>query len=172
MNSAAYWIKKLSLGRHPEGGYYREVYRSAENIPQDALPGRYDGTRAFSTSIYYLLPGDEVSRFHRLRSDEVWHFYQGRSLFLYVLSPAGGLDRTRLGSNMEAGDVFQAVVPAGCWFGAAVSARRSYSLVGCAVAPGFDFRDFELGRREDLLELYPQHAAIIRRLTRPHRSRD
>jgi predicted cupin superfamily sugar epimerase len=166
VNTAAYWIKKLRLERHPEGGYYKEAYRSPEVIPRKALPRRYGGPRVFSTSIFYLLKGDEVSYFHRLRSDETWHFYSGFCLSVYVLSPAGKLTRIRLGRNSEAGEVFQAVVPAGHWFGAAVGRRNSYSLVGCTVAPGFDFSDFELGRRDELLGLYPRHQGIIRRLAR------
>lgn len=168
MNAADHWIKKLGLERHPEGGYYKEVYRSTEVIPQKALPRRYDGPRVFSTFIFYLLGGDEVSYFHRLRSDEIWHFYRGSCLSLYVLSPAGRLKQTRLGRNFEAGEVFQAVVPAGHWFGAAVGRRNSYSLVGCTIAPGFDFRDFELGQRNELLAVYPRHQAIIKKLASPH----
>jgi predicted cupin superfamily sugar epimerase len=167
MNAAADWIKKLRLETHPEGGHYREVYRSPEAIPQKGLPRRYDGPRVFSTSIFYLLRRDEVSYFHRLRSDEIWHFYRGSCLFLFVLSPAGKLSRIRLGRNSKAGEIFQAVVPAGHWVGAAVGRRNSYSLVGCTVAPGFDFLDFELGRRDELLALCPRHRAIIIKLTMP-----
>lgn len=166
MKTVDYWIRKLNLVRHPEGGYYREVYRSAEEISEEALSSRYDGPRVFSTAIYYLLSGDEVSFFHRVKSDEIWHFYQGSYLSLYVISPAGKLSEIRLGRNFEAGQVFQAVVPAGHWFGAAVGESNSFSLVGCTVAPGFDFRDFELGQRKELLALYPQHQAIIKKLTR------
>jgi len=163
---AEYWIKKLHLARHPEGGYYREIYRSAETIPKEALPDRYDGSRAFSTSIYYLLPGNEVSYFHRLKSDEVWHFYQGSPVSLFVISPAGEYVETNLGPDFDSGQVSQTVIPAGHWLGAAVRTRGSYALVGCTVAPGFDFQDFELGRRQELLTLFPQHQAIIQSLTR------
>jgi predicted cupin superfamily sugar epimerase len=167
VNTAAYLIKKLRLERHPEGGYYREAYRSPEAIYQKALPRRYDGPRVFSASIFYLLRSDEVSYFHRLRSDEIWHFYRGSRLSVFVLSPAGKVSRIRLGRNSKAGEIFQALVPAGHWFGAAVGRPNSYSLVGCTVAPGFDFLDFELGRRDELLALYPRHRAIINKLTMP-----
>ncbi len=166
MKTAEYWTQKLRLARHPEGGYYREIYRSAESISKEALPDRYEGSRVFSTSIYYLLPGHEVSYFHRLKSDEVWHFYQGSPVSLYVISPAGDFNETRLGPDFDAGQVLQAVIPSGHWLGAAVSTVNSYSLVGCTVAPGFDFRDFEVGLRQELLALFPQHQAIIINLTR------
>lgn len=166
MKTAEYWIQKLRLTRHPEGGYYREIYRSAEKIPKEALPDRYDGPRIFSTSIYYLLPGNEASYFHRLKSDEVWHFYQGSPVSLFVISPAGGLSETNLGPDFDSGQVLQSVIPAGHWLGAALKARKSYVLVGCTVAPGFDVRDFELGRRQELLALFPQHQAIILNLTK------
>jgi hypothetical protein len=166
MQTAGHWIKALDLSRHPEGGFYREAYRSREEIPARALPDRYAGQRTFATSIYFLLPSDEVSVFHRLKSDEVWHFYQGSFLSLYMISPAGELREIRLSGNFEAGHVFQAVVPSGNWFGAAVGEPDSYSLVGCTVAPGFEFIDFELGQREKLLSLFPQHQDVILKLTR------
>jgi predicted cupin superfamily sugar epimerase len=166
MNPGEYWIQKLGLARHPEGGYFREIYRSSEGIPRKGLPDRYDGPRFFSTSMYYLLSGEEVSYFHRLKSDEIWHFYRGSFLSLYVISPEGRLGEIQIGSDIEAGQVFQTVIPAGHWFAASVGEPDSYSLVGCTVAPGFDFRDFELGQRNELLAVYPQHQAIIKKLTR------
>lgn len=166
MQGADYWIEKLRLVKHLEGGYFREVYRSEETIPADALNERYSGERAFSTSIYFLLRGDEVSHFHRLKSDEVWHFYAGSSLIIHFISTAGKHCTIKLGGNFEKGEVFQSVVEKGCWFGAVVNDTSSYSLVGCTVAPGFGFDDFELGRREDLIELYPEHKTIIKKLTR------
>jgi hypothetical protein len=166
MKTAEYWIRKLRLARHPEGVYYRENYRSAETIPKEVLPDRYDGPRVFSTSIYYLLPGNEVSYFHRLKSDEGWHFYRGSFVSLFVISPAGELSEIKLGPSFDSGQVLQAVIPAGSWLGAAVISRKSFALVGCAVAPGFDFRDFELGRRQELLALFPRHRAIILNLTK------
>ena len=166
MKTAEYWIQKLCLVRHPEGGYYREIYRLAESIPKEALPDRYDGARAFSTSIFYLLPGNEVSYFHRLKSDEIWHFYQGSPVSLFVISATGDFNESILGPNFGSGQVLQAVIPAGHWLGAAVRARESYVLVGCTVAPGFDFHDFELGRRQEMLALFPQHQTIVLNLTK------
>lgn len=166
MQSADCWIEKLKLVKHPEGGYFREVYRCEETIPADALNGRYSGERAFSTSIYFLLRGDEVSHLHRLKSDELWHFYAGSSLTIYFIDLSGKHFTIKLGGDFEKGEVFQTVAEKGCWFGAVVNDPASYTLVGCTVAPGFGFDDFELGRREDLIELYPEHKTIIEKLTR------
>ena len=165
MKDANYWIKALRLSRHPEGGYFRETYRSGEVIANYSLLERYDGERCFSTSIHFLLRGDEVSRLHRLKSDELWHFYEGSPLTIHIIDKVGDYSTTRLGSDFEKGQVFQIVIQAGCWFGASVDALKSYSLVGCTVAPGFEFDDFELGNRENLIGLYPQHKSIIEMLT-------
>ena len=160
MHPASHWIDHLRLLKHPEGGYFRETYRSAEQIPQDGLPARFDSPRAFSTAIYFLLPSEEVSALHRIKSDEVWHFYVGSQLTIHVIDQNGAYSQIKLGD-----DCFQAVVRAGCWFGATVDESQSYALVGCTVAPGFDFADFETAKRADLLARYPQHRAIIERLT-------
>ncbi len=157
---AAAWIGLLDLAPHPEGGYYRETYRSADTIPTAG------GPRALSTAIYFLLPGDQVSALHRIRSDEVWHFYAGSALTLFVIHRDGRLVRTRLGPDARAGERFQTLVPAGAWYGAAVDDPASYALVGGTVAPGFDFADFELGPRAALTREFPQHRAVIERLTR------
>jgi predicted cupin superfamily sugar epimerase len=166
LRSAADWVRDLGLIPHPEGGHYWEVYRSAELVPLVGLPSRYPGPRPFVTSIYFLLRSGEISAFHRLRSDEIWNFYQGSPLVLTIISPSGELDQVRLGPQNEAGEVWQTVVSAGHWFGAIVLEPDSFSLVGCAVAPGFDFADFELGRRSNLLRLFPQHKSSIMKLTR------
>jgi predicted cupin superfamily sugar epimerase len=164
---AALWIEKLGLNSHPEGGFYREVYRAAESVGTAGLPNRFGGPRAFSTSIYFLLRAGDVSRFHRLKSDEIWHFYDGQPLVLHILDRDGGHRVIRLGRNHEAGEAFQIVVPAGLWFGAEVAAPDGFSLVGCTLAPGFDFVDFELARREFLLSEFPGHEDLIRCLTKP-----
>lgn len=163
---ASYWIKKLNLARHPEGGYYREIYRSSETLETTQLPARFEGPRALSTAIYFLIEKEDFSGFHRLRADEIWHFYQGSSLTIYSINPQGILSQIVLGSDFEGGEVFQAVVPGGSWFGARVNDPRGFSLVGCTMAPGFDYADFELGKRADLLKQFPQHQTIIRQLTR------
>ncbi len=162
---AAYWIEKLSLKPHPEGGYFREVYRSKETIPAGALPDRFDGDRTFSTAIYFLLESDQISAFHRIKSDEVWHFYSGSSLTIHIIDDQGGYVQQGLGGNLEADESFQAIIPAGSWYGASVNTPDSYSLVGGTVAPGFDFADFELAKRDELLRNYPGHGEIIERLT-------
>lgn len=164
--TAAYWIEKLSLMEHPEGGYFREIYRSAESNPGEYLPERFKGPRAFSTSIYYLLEGSDFSSFHRLKADEVWHFYSGCPLTIYSINPQGILSQIILGNDLAGGEVFQAVVPAGSWFAAASNDSHSYTLVGCTVSPGFDMDDFELGDRGELVKQFPQHRRIIEQLTR------
>jgi len=166
MPDARTWIELLQLQRHPEGGYFRETYRSAETIAPDCLPARFDGERAFSTAIYFLLAGDDFSALHRLKQDEVWHFYDGSSLTVHVLDETGSYATRQLGRRIDHGEVPQAMVPAGCIFGSAVEQPDSYALVGCTVAPGFDFADFELLSRAELVQQYPQHRALIEKLTR------
>lgn len=150
---------------HPEGGYFVETYRSAETISCTALPQRFGGDRAFGTGIYFLLENHHFSALHRIQSDEIWHFYAGGSLEVFVIHNDGRLKVVKLGPNPDNGEVFQAVVPAGVWFGSKPASTSTYSLVGCTVAPGFDFEDFELAQRSDLLALYPQHQRIIEMLT-------
>jgi uncharacterized protein len=162
--TAAELVAALGLLPHPEGGHYRETFRAAP-LPFD-LPGR--GSRAASTAIYYLLDAGEFSAFHRVRSDEVWHHYAGAPLDLFTLSetPTGPEQRTvRLGPNVLGGEVPQAVVPAGV-FQAARSTRSGYALCGCTVAPGFDFSDFEISKRDILHALFPSSKDLIYSLTR------
>lgn len=172
--NARYWIRKLSLKPHPEGGYFREIYRASEQIPATALASRYRGPRAFSTSIYYLLADKQISSLHRIASDEQWHFYDGTTLCLVMIASNGSVKQVRLGRGAAAGEQFQAVIPAGTWMGARLAApsvcqagRGSYALIGCTVAPGFDFHDFEAGPRSDLLKKFPRHRKLILALTRP-----
>jgi predicted cupin superfamily sugar epimerase len=165
MTDAERWIKALALVRHPEGGWFRETYRSTEGISRKSLPARFPGDRSFSTAIYFLLAGEDFSAFHRIRQDEVWHFYDGSPLTVHVLDEAGRYAALKLGRNLERGETPQGVVRAGCWFAAAQDDAAGYALVGCTVAPGFDFADFEMPAREQLLALYPQHRALIERLT-------
>ncbi len=165
---AQYWIDKLQLQPHPEGGFYKETYR-AEGV----IAGI---ERNYATAIYFLLPEGKFSAFHRIKSDEMWHFYAGHRLHIYVIDPKGRLQTYHLGNNIEQGEQFQIVVPAGCWFASQVDASQvdasqvnteptRYAIVGCTVAPGFDFRDFEMADRAQLIQAYPQHAALIRALT-------
>jgi len=158
-------IKTLGLLRHPEGGWYRETYRSAGLIPHAALPERFDNSRSYCTAIYFLLESGDISALHRINSDEIWHFYSGMSLTVHVITPQNEYYPLYLGSNLSAGETFQCVVPAGCWFGAEVNGD-GYSFVGCTVAPGFDFADFEMGKRDELLNKFTDHTKIIHRITK------
>lgn len=163
---AACWIEQLGLARHPEGGWFRETYRSAGTIPVAGLPERFDGERAFSTAICFLLEQGDFSALHRLKSDEVWHFYDGAPLAVHMISPHGERSMFRLGRDVAQGERLQAAVPAGWWFGAELAAQGDYALVGCTVAPGFDFNDFEMAERTELMGMFPDHAALVMRLTR------
>jgi len=166
VKNAAYWIEKLQLEAHPEGGYFRQSYRADLILRKEALPPQFTGARAISTAIYFLLDGDNFSAFHRLHSDEIWHFYLGGSLAVHVIDESGHYSEIQLGSDPESGGTLQAVVKAGCWFASRVKDRNSFALVGCTVSPGFDFEDFELAKREELARRYPQHRRIIEQLTR------
>jgi predicted cupin superfamily sugar epimerase len=166
MSGAQTWIDGLRLRRHPEGGWFRETYRSEEVLAATALPPRFGGDRALATAIYFLLDGDDFSALHRLKADEVWHFYDGAGVTLHIIDQDGTYSTVNLGRSLGAGEAPQAVVRAGCLFGATVSDTRSYALVGCTLAPGFDFTDFEMPGREELCRLYPRHRQLIERLTR------
>ena len=166
MTDPAELIAALKLHPHPEGGWYRETYRATENVPRSGLPERFDGPRSHATAIYFLLSSATFSALHRIKSDEQWHFYTGSSLTVHVIHPDGRYEPLKLGSNLAQGETFQTVVPHGCWFGATVDAPDSFALVGCTVAPGFDFADFEMAECESVGKQFPQHAALIRRLTR------
>ena len=163
---AKYWIEKLGLERHPEGGYFRQTYRADIEIAQEALPVRFSGARRASTAIYFLLEAGDFSAFHRLRSDEVWHFYTGSQLVVHVIEPAGAYSCIRLGSDADRNEVFQCVVRAGCWFGSELADGGSYALVGCTVAQGFDFEDFEMRERLELMRAYQDSRNVLARLTR------
>jgi len=167
MDSAEFWVEWLKLEPLPEGGWFREIYRAPEQIAAPALPPRYQGSRALGTSIYFLLKGGEFSALHRLKSDEIWHFYLGSSLTIHHLWPDGRYSKLFLGPDARAGQLWQAVIPAGAWFGASLDDEMFYALIGCTLSPGYDARDFELAGREDLLALFPDHRDIILRLTRP-----
>lgn len=156
---ATYWIEKLNLNKHPEGGYFKETYRSTQKLSISS-----DTERNASTAIYFLLSSDDFSAFHRLSSDEIWHFYEGNAVDIFIISPEGILQTTRVGQNLEKGEVFQAVIPAHHWFAAQV-VNEGYVLVGCTVAPGFEFEDFELAERAKLIQLFPQHEKLIAKHT-------
>jgi len=166
MITSAQLIQQYCLQPHPEGGWYKETYKSNEQITANALPERFTGCRFFSTAIYFLLEGSNFSAFHRIKSDECWHFYTGGPLWVYIIDHSGSLEVICLGSNISQGQLFQYVVPANCWFASRPASGSGFSFVGCTVAPGFDFTDFELADAAILSGLYPQHDAIIKELCR------
>ena len=159
-------IQQYNLQPHPEGGWYKETYKSGEYISGSALPERFGGSRAFSTAIYFLLEQGNFSAFHRIKSDECWHFYAGDPLLIYVIQANGTLDIIHLGNDIEKGQVFQFVIPANCWFASRPAPGSHFCFVGCTVAPGFDFTDFELAKSAPLCASFPQHTATIKELCR------
>jgi hypothetical protein len=163
-SAAARWIRELALAPHPEGGWYRETYRAGDGFPGPAHQG-FPAGRSLSTAIYFLLQQGHFSAFHRIRSDELWHHYDGDGVDVHIIGPGGEL--RVLGLGRGAGRQPQAVVPAGCWFASEVSGGGAYALLGCTVAPGFHFADFELADGIELAAAHAQHAALVRRLTRP-----
>lgn len=135
-------------------------------MAKDALPERFGGNRSFSTAIYFLLEQGNFSAFHKIKSDECWHFYAGQTLEVYVIHHNGQLETIRLGSDIANGETFQYVVPAGCWFASRPAIHAEFCFVGCTVAPGFDFADFELAHTSELASIYPAHAETIKNLCR------
>lgn len=164
--SAEFLISQLQLSPHPEGGYFRQTYSDEVTIEASALPAGFAGARSASTAIYFLLRDGDFSAFHRIESDELWHFYAGDPLEVIVLKADGMLEVILLGSDIAGGQVFQAVVRAGQWFGSRLVQGGSFALVGCTVAPGFHFDDFEMARRDDLIDTFPQHRTVIEQMTR------
>lgn len=164
--TAKQYIRLLNLHPHPEGGFYKQTHQSNEFVPAKALPERFSGSRPFSTAIYYLLEQGDFSSFHKIKSDECWHFYSGGTLYIHVIGTDRNYFCIKLGSSLQNGEVFQFIVPAGAWFAAEPAPGTEFVLTGCTVAPGFDFEDFEMGNRDTLLTLFPQHYAIINQLCR------
>ena len=161
-----YLVKTLNLLPHPEGGYYKETYRANLQLAKNALPEGFSGDRNIATAIYFLIEKNNFSALHKIKSDETWHFYYGDALEVIEIDENGILTATAIGKNLEDGEVFQYTVKANNWFGSRVKAGGDFSLVGCTVAPGFDFNDFELGKKEDLLKLFPNHKKVIIEMTR------
>lgn len=159
-------VASLELTPHPEGGFFRETWRSPVQLDKAALPAPFSGPRAAGTSILYLLPQGTFSALHRIASDEIWHFHAGSALAVDVLHADGGHRRAVCGMALGSGQQPQCVVPAGAWFGASVVGTGPYALVGCTVSPGFDFADFEMGVAAELVLRYPAHRELIARLTR------
>ena len=145
----------------PEGGYFCETYRSREIL---ALKGR--GRRHLATAIYYLLLPRTFSAWHRLRGDEVYHFYWGDPVDLFLIRPGGDLERHVLGRDLSQGQRPQALVPKNCWQAGRLRPGGRFALLGTTMAPGFDWRDFELGQRQRLMRIFPQWGSLIQDLTR------
>ncbi len=165
MESADYWIQNLKLEPHPEGGYFRETYRTRDSIPEHCLDDRYRGDRAFATAIYFLLTADSPSHLHRLKSDEFWFFHAGSGATITLIREAGTVHRINLGPDPARNQGLQLIIPGGTWFGAEVDEPGGYTLVSCMVAPGFDYADFEMATRPGMLKAFPHHRDVIERLT-------
>jgi len=166
MHSASSWIRHLQLQQHIEGGWYSEVYRSALRVsnPQLAVAGQDD--RSAATHIYFLLQQGEFSAFHRIKADEIWHFYSGSPVIVSEIRATGHIIHHLLGNDPSKGESLCCVIEAGSWFGSRVDGDGEYGLVGCTVAPGFEFADLEMADRDELATAYPQHREIIHALTR------
>lgn len=156
--NSKYWVKKLSLLEHPEGGFYKEVFRSEGTTE----PVEIGAKRNYVTSIYFLIEEGNVSHFHSIKQDELWFYHAGAPLTVYILKEDGFLETIKIGPNPEDGEVLQGVVPAGAIFGSKSSG--AYSLVSCVVAPGFDFDDFKLYTKQELIQFAPDHKALIEEL--------
>lgn len=166
INDSSAIIDRLKLTSHPEGGWYREVYRSDEVLPADSLPARYGEPHCINTSIYFLLESNDFSAFHRIKSDETWHFYLGSPVTIYILSPDGKYKEVILGNNLIDNQELQYTILRDSWFAAIVQTTGSFALVGCTVSPGFEFSDFELAERKQLISLFPDYEQLIFSLTR------
>ncbi len=160
MNNAGYWIKHLNLQPHPEGGWYREVFRSDNQVVR---ANAHDIKQA-CTSIYYLLENDDFSGFHRIASDELWYFHKGSPLHIHSIDKNGNHLTHEL-SDAPAGSLFVAIA-AGLWFAAEIPSKTGFTLVSCAVAPGFEFGEFEMADRQELINRYPKYAPLVNRLCR------
>jgi len=163
-------VERFKLVPHPEGGFFREVYRSTVKIEHPGVPGHAQAERAAGTLIYFLLSGKDFSAFHRVRwSDEIWHLYAGGPLEIVVIDAAGDLDRRILTTDLAAGEP-TTVIPAGTWQSARPLSGASWALGGCSVSPGFEYADFEMPGRQEMVARYPQHATIIGELTRSEKA--
>lgn len=162
-------IEKLNLVPLPEeGGFYRETFRARGMIPKSALPNHSE-ERCYSTQILYLLTPSEFSGLHRVKnSDEFFHFYLGDPVEMVKISDSGDLERITIGSQIDEGHQLQVPVPAGIWQGTRLKEGGRWALLGCTVAPGFEFQDFEIRSREEFLELFPQHEDEVKNYTRPN----
>jgi predicted cupin superfamily sugar epimerase len=159
-------VERLDLKPHPEGGYFREVYRSDLTLQHPGIPQGRDNERRAGSLIYFLLGPDDFSAFHRVKwTDEIWHFYAGGAIELHLIDEAGRYTKRLLSNDLQTGDP-TAIIGAGCWQAARLAPGAEWALGGCTVAPGFDFADFEMPTRDALIAAHPAHAAVITELTR------
>lgn len=158
-------IQTLQLEQHPEGGYFRETYRSSEHFKPNYHSNAFPSDRPYSTAIYYLLKKDQMSKFHRIRSDEIWHFHAGSPATIHIIHPDSLYEARYLGPDIQNGQYFQHAVPAQSWFGVTIDESGSFMLASCTVSPGFDFKDFEMADAYRLRQAFPEHRAIIEKLT-------
>ncbi len=165
INSAEKYIEKLKMEKHPEGGWFTEIFRSDESFEKGSLPERYNGDRHYATSIFYLLREKEHSDLHILNSDELWHFYDGQTLFIHCIDQDGNYQKKKLGLDLDNGAMPSVLVPKLTWFAAEVATDDGFSLVGCTMSPGFEFEDFCLGTRDELLNMFPQHQELIEKFS-------
>ena len=159
MQSIEQLIEQMQLQPHPEGGFYRSSLRAEDALTLER------GERPLYTSIYFLLRSQDISHFHRLQSDEIWYYHGGSALTIHMIYPNGTYEAKKLGLDIENGEQPQIVVKKNTIFGSSVETDNTFGLVGCMVAPGFDFVDFELFTQKELLAKYPQHEEIIKKMT-------
>lgn len=164
--TAGFWKQHLRLTEHIEGGAYSEVYRSTLLFIPGQLPEKFSGSRPACTQIYFLLEKGQFSAFHRIAQDELWHFYSGDPLIVYEIDETGSMKEHLLGNDPRDGQSLFSVIKAGNWFASKPVEGGEYSLVGCTVSPGFDFADFEMAKKDELLAAFPEHAGIIGSLCR------
>ena len=164
MNDANYYVTKLGMEPHPEGGFYKRTFESEEQTSDQELSVAFEGKRKLYTSIFFLLGSKDISHLHRLKSDELWYYHAGSPLTIHVIDEKGNYKESKLGINLDEGEIPQVLVPKNSIFGSSVRDEDTFSLVGCMVSPGFEFQDFELFTQEELLAKYPQHKDVIMKL--------
>lgn len=165
MRNKEYWIKNLDLLPHPEGGYYKETYRSELSVNLETIEENRQGSRSLCTGIYFLLDKGNFSAFHRIKSDELWHFYAGDPITIHMIDQHGNYSAQDVGNNIDDGQVLQYLVPANTWFASEIKGDRRYALVGCTVSYGFDFNDFEMANKS-LIQEFEEHTEVLNRLIR------
>ncbi len=165
-NKALAIAEKLGMQAHPEGGFYKETYRSEGVISPNNLPVEYEGSRNYSTAIYFMLTSEAFSAFHKIKQDEFWFFHQGTPITFHTISSKGEYNVQTIGNDIARGQLPQLVVKGGDWFAAEIESDNEFALVSCTVSPGFDFNDFVLATKKELTELFPKHEDIISKLVR------